>query len=370
MSRSDPASVGTAIAWIDGAACRLETELARLNQASGRVLGEDVRAAAPVPPADCAAVDGFAVRAAETIGAGAYNPLTVRSAAVAAGEALPAWADAVVRLDQAESGDRGDVVTVDPMAPGANVDRQGAVAAAAALLVGAGTRLMPRHIGLIAAAGLARVPLVRQPRVRLAIAGAVRSGAAADSDGPMLRAAIERDGGLSLESPLAEAFAAGADLVLVVGGTGPGDQDRSADALAEAGRIEIHGVALCPGETAGFGHTAAGAPVLLLPGTPAGCLWSYELFAGRAIRRFGGRDPALPQRPCVLTTARKIVSSIGVTEICPVRLCSDREIEPIAGFAEGGLMAAAGADGFVIVAESSEGYPQGASVTAYLYDER
>ena len=126
-----------------------------------------------------------------------------------------------------------------------------------------------------------------------------------------------------------------------------------------AGRIEIHGVALCPGETAGFGHTAAGAPVLLLPGTPAGCLWSYELFAGRAIRRFGGRDPALPQRPCVLTTARKIVSSIGVTEICPVRLCSDREIEPIAGFAEGGLMAAAGADGFVIVAEFERGVSAG-----------
>jgi len=362
-------SIEVAIAWIDSATDCLETEEVGLNRASGRILGADIHAAAPIPPVDCAAVDGLAVRAANSLGAGAYNPLALSSIAVAAGEALPGAMDAVVPLDRADWHDDGRVVLVEPAIRGANVDRQGAVADAGALLAAAGTRLMPHHIGLIAAAGLAKVALVRRPRVRLAITGSVRSGTAEDSDGPLLSAAIERDGGVILESPLAEALAAtGADIVLVIGGTGPVREDRSAAALAAAVTLDVHGVALIPGETAGFGRSAAGVPVLLLPGTPAACLWSYELFAGRAIRRLGGRNPALPYRSCTVTTARKIVSSIGMTEICPIRRRPDGRVEPIAAFAEIGLMAAARADGFVIIAEASEGYAQGAAMTAFFYD--
>jgi molybdopterin molybdotransferase len=369
VSKFDRVSVEAAIAWTDSATLRLETEEVALNQASGRVLGADIHSAVPIPPVDCAAVDGFAVRAADSLGAGAYNPLALSSIAVAAGEALPDAMNAVVPLELADWDDAGRVVLVEPVIGGANVDRRGAVADAGALLAAAGTRLAPRHIGLIAAAGLAKVSLVRRPRVRLVIAGSVRSGTAKDSDGPMLLAAIARDGGVILESPLAEALvAAGADIVLVVGGTGPGREDRSAAALAAAGTLDIHGVALVPGETAGFGRTAAGVPVLLLPGGSAACLWSYELFAGRAIRRLGGRDPALPYRSRTMTTARKIVSSIGTTEICPVRRRPDGQIEPVASFAEIGMMAAAQADGFLIVSEASEGYAQGASVTPYFYD--
>jgi hypothetical protein len=97
-------------------------------------------------------------------------------------------------------------------------------------------------------------------------------------------------------------------------------------------------------------------------------LWSYELFAGRAIRLLGGRDPGLPFRSRSMITARKIVSSIGMTEICPVCCPIEGEVEPIASFTEIGLMAAVRADGFVIVPETREGYPPGASVNVYLYD--
>ena len=106
---------------------------------------------------------------------------------------------------------------------------------------------------------------------------------------------------------------------------------------------------------------------MLLPGAPAACLWSYELFAGRAIRRLGGRGPELPYRSREMITARKIVSAIGMTEICPVRCGAGDTVEPVPSFAEIGLMAAVGADGFVIVPEGSEGYPQGGRVTVYLY---
>ena len=259
MTEFSPVSVKAALAWIDGAMRCLETDEIALSQAFGRVLGEDIHAAAPIPPVDCAAIDGFAVRAIESIGAGAYNPLAVPSVPVEAGEALPAGTDAVVPLDHVESVNRGDVVLVEPVAPSANVDRQGAVAAAGGLLAAARTRLMPRHVGLLATAGFARLPLILRPRVRVAIAGAVRSGAAADGDGPMLHAAIERDGGVILESSLAEAFSATeADIVLVIGGSRCGCEDRSAAALAAGGTLDIHGVTLLSGETTGFGRTAAG----------------------------------------------------------------------------------------------------------------
>ena len=363
-------SVERAVAWVDAATRRLEAEDTALAEAFGRVLGEDVRAARAIPGRALAARDGFALRAEDSVGAGVYNPLSLALIAVAAGEPLPVGTDAVVPVEQVAGG-AGSIVLVEAVAPGGNVDPAGATAGAGAVLAVAGTRLLAHHIGLLAAAGFFCIPIVRKPRVRLAIAGSVPADSDGDADGPMLRAAIARDGGVVTGSTLADAFTGdGADLILVAGGSGPGAADKSAAALAEAGELAIHGVALQPGETAGFGRNAAGVPVLLLPGSPPACLWNYELFAGRAIRRLAGLDPGLPYRPHRVTAARKIVAAIGATEICPVRRLADGTVEPLASFAEIGLMAAAAADGFVIVPEASEGYPQGAVVTVYWYDHR
>jgi molybdopterin molybdotransferase len=209
------------------------------------------------------------------------------------------------------------------------------------------------------------------------VAKPAKAGAWEDSNGPMIRAAVERDGGVvgecvAVERDLmairAALVEAGADIGLVIGGTGPGTDDHSAAALAEAGELAIHSVGLRPGETAGLGRTVSGIPVVLLPGAPAACLWSYELFAGRAIRRLGGRSPALPYRSRDMITASKIVSALGMTEICPVRYGAGDSVEPLPSFTETGLMAAVGADGFVIVPQGSEGYPQGGRVIVYLYE--
>src|SRR5262249_50684124 len=132
--------------------------------------------------------------------------------------------------------------------------------------------------------------------------------------------------------------------------------------------LAIHGIALRPGETTGLGRVGSGVPVVLLPGSPAACLFGYELIAGRAVRSLGGRDPRLPYRSTIMRTAHKIVSEIGMTEICPVWCGADITVEPLPSLAETGLMGAVAAQGFVIVPESSEGYPQGASVTVYLYE--
>jgi len=70
-----------------------------------------------------------------------------------------------------------------------------------------------------------------------------------------------------------------------------------------------------------------------------------------------------------MITARKIVSEIGMTEVCPVQCIGDGAVGPVTSYAEMGIAAAAHADGFVIVPEGSEGYRQGTPVLMYVYDE-
>lgn len=143
MSAFDRVPVERALAWVDAATTPLEGEEIALETAAGRVLAAELRSLGAIPPMDCAATDGYAVRAAESLGAGAYNPLTLTATAVEAGEALPSAADAVVPFHQAEPDGASRVVLVEPVAAGANVDQAGATAAADTLLVPAGTRREP-----------------------------------------------------------------------------------------------------------------------------------------------------------------------------------------------------------------------------------
>jgi molybdopterin molybdotransferase len=371
-------SIEAAIAWVDAAVQCLDGEDVSLRTARGRVLAKDIRAAKPIPGSNRAARDGFAVEASASIGASSYNPVRLPLIAVAAGDVLPPGTDAVVPLEVAEPDGQASIEVIETVAAGDNVEQQGAIAQTGAMLVRAGTPLAARHIGLLMSAGVSALSVVRQPHVRILVVKPGKNCASEDSNGPMICAAVERENGIVEEcvivardqSAITAALAkAGADLVLVIGGTGPGTDDHSAAAVAGAGELSIHGVALRPGETAGLGRSAGGLPIVLLPGSPAACLWSYELLAGRAIRRLAGRGPDLPYRSREMTTVRKVVSSLGMTEIHPVRCGPGDTVEPLPSFAETGLMGAVTADGFVIIPQGSEGFPEGARVTVYLYED-
>jgi molybdopterin molybdotransferase len=390
-------SVEEAIAWIDAQVGRLEAEDVDLAEATGRVLAGDAVSVVDVPAFNRLAVDGIAVRADETIGASPYNPLSFRLVAageglaaaagvrLSAGDPLPDGADAIVPIEHASLTVPGVCEIVDTVMPGNEIERAGSHIACGATLLTAGRRLCPHDIGLLASAGIAQVPVIRRAKVLVILTGRglVEPGRSLppetdyDADGPLLRALIERDGGILTDvrrtdqdrTALRSALAApGPDIVLVVGSAGHGADDETAAALAEAGELAIRGVALRPGEAAGMGRTATSVPVFLLPGAPVACLWVYEFFAGRAIRHLAGRNPMPPFRSGEMPIARKIVSTIGTTEVCPVRRRSDDRVEPIASFAETGLAAATRADGFVVVPEGSEGFAEGAVVTVYLYE--
>ncbi|CAO3415102.1 molybdopterin-binding protein [Azospirillum endophyticum] len=374
------APVTEAWAWIDDRIVPPPARSLPLVECAGLRLAEAVMALGDWPPADRAAVDGYAVAAADTLGAGSYNPVPLTAAvAVTAGDPLPPGCDAVVPFEAAQA--VGPFVeAIDAVAPGSGVERQAAWTRAGSQLLPAGRRLRPGDLGLLAAAGwgagygagYGMVPVLPAPRVRILLAGGPKAGAP-EQLGAMLAALVGRDGGAveAVEDrtadldALAEAFAQpGADLILSAGRTGTGPDDVAPVALAQAGSLDLHGIAMRPGGSAGLG-LAGGVPVLLLPGEPMAALAAYELLAGRAVRRAAGLPAGLPHAATEVVTARKLVSEIGSVDLHRVRLDDDGRVEPAASPVWPGLAAAARADGFVLIPAESEGVPDGVPVTMY-----
>ncbi len=395
------AEVPAALAWIDAHAPLLPGESVALEAASARVLSEALIAPIAVPEFRRAAMDGYALRGGETTGAGEYNPLEFPlvgdawpgrpfAGAVPAGSAIrimtgapvPDALDAVVPAEYAAVQD-GRLCITRAVAPGQHVGLVGEDIACGSQALAAGRRLRPQDVGLAASLGLAQLPLVRQPRVRLLVTGnEVRPPGSAkgpyeiyDANSMTLRGLLARDGGL-LESHqrlgddpqvIAQALAApGADVVLVSGGSSVGAEDHAPRLLAQLGELAIHGVAMRPSSPAGMGRIGD-ALVFLLPGNPVSCLCAYDFFAGRAIRRLGGRATEWPYRPQQATVARKIVSQVGRVDYVRVRI-GELGVEPLALSGASMLSSTTRADGFVVVPAQSEGYGPGAEVTVHLYE--
>jgi molybdopterin molybdotransferase len=393
--------VPAALKWIDEHAFRLGNESVSLEVAAGRILAADVIAPLNVPGFDRAAMDGYAVRGVETAGAGEYNPLTfsilgqampgqpfdgaVRpktAVRIMTGAPVPAGADAVVPAEYATE-TAGEIVITRPVAPGQHVGRCGEDIREGSTALGAGRRLRPQDVGLIASLGLAEVTVVRQPRVRILVTGnEVKVPGSPrgpydvyDANSYMLRGLLARDGGLveaqyrlgDERDEIRKALgAAGADVILVSGGSSVGREDYAPQLLAELGELAIHGVAMRPSSPAGIGRIGE-TLVFLLPGNPVSCLCAYDFFAGRAIRLRGGRFADWPHRICQCTVARKIVSAIGRVDYCRVRIVDGR-VEPIALSGASILSSTTRADGFVIVPAESEGFAPDTEVIVYLYD--
>ncbi len=395
------ATVGQVCEWLDARCHRLGSEVVSLVGGFGRVLASPVIAALDVPPFDRSAMDGFAVRGAETTGAGDYNPLALRligqslpgrpfagevvvgtTARIMTGAPIPSGADAVLPAEFArEVGDRVEFTAA--IAPGRNIGRRGEDVAAGQTVLESGRRLRPQDVGLLASIGVQSVSVVKRPRVRVLATGdelATHGDARQpfqifDSNSPTLLAMLERDGG-DLESArrviddraaiAAAVTEPGADVILVSGGSSVGAEDHAPAVLSEVGALPIHGVAMRPSSPTGIGHIGD-VLVFLLPGNPVSCLCAYDFFAGRAIRQLGGRSADWPYLRQQYTVGSKIVSAVGRVDYCRVRLESGR-IEPISTSGASILSSTTRAAGFVIVPAELEGYAPGTEVEVFLYD--
>jgi molybdopterin molybdotransferase len=259
-------SAATAIALAREAAPSPGEELVPLELAAGRLLSAAVVARIDLPPTDQSAMDGYAVRAADTpgllsvagesrAGVPSATALPAGSAAVVStGAVIPPGADAVVR--QEETAERDGMIDVERrLPPGRDVRRRGEVIAAGAELLPAGTRLAPHALGAVGAVGHARVPCRRRPRVVLIATGSelaplgatLREGQIYDASRVGIAAQIAAAGGDLLGSvsvpdraadtlrAIRDALELGIDLLVTAGGISRGRHDHVRAALAEVG---------------------------------------------------------------------------------------------------------------------------------------
>jgi len=278
----------------------------------------------------------------------------------------------------------GDSVEVRSAVPvQKNVGRSGEDIRVGVEVLTVGRQLRPQDVAVLASLGFAEAPVIRAPRVRLLITGneLVPPGELRqehqiyEANSYLLRGLVTRDQG-ELESVqrlrddpgvLRSALnAGGADVILISGGSSVGREDHAPRLLAELGTLAIHGIAMRPSSPAGMGQIGDSL-VFLLPGNPVSCLCAYDFFAGRAIRQCGGRDPAWPYRQLRATLARKLVSEVGRTDYCRVRV-TEIGVEPLSLSGASILSSTTRADGFVVVPEASEGYAPGDTVDVWLYD--
>ncbi len=390
--------------WLEGWIRPRGAEEVPVAAACGRVLAEAITAPESVPPFARAAMDGYALRGAETVGADPYNPLELTvtgeslpgrpfpeplpagaAVRIMTGAPVPEGADAVLPAEYAEetgSGEKTRVAVTAAVPPRKHVGRVGEDVAAGERLLERGRVLRPQDGGLIASLGLDRVRVVAAPGVRvvvtgdeLAAPGTARGPAQIyDANSAILPGLVARDGGRMVRTERVGddpkslrrlLTAGGAELVIVTGGSSVGAEDHAPRLLAEAGELAFHGVAMRPSAPTGLGRLGD-VPVFLLPGNPVSCLAGYELFAGRALRLLAGRDPRWPHRTVRAPLARKIASAVGRMDYCRVGLGPDG-VEPIALSGASILSSATRADGFVLVPADSEGFAPGTEVTVHLY---
>ncbi len=380
----------------------LLSEEVDLLACAGRVLASDVRASVDVPGFDRSAMDGYAVRGADTFGASAYDPVRLRlvgesmpgrpcrqpvekdcAVRIMTGAPIPGGADAVIMAEVCE--EEGDTVEIrDAVAPHKNVGAVGEDVPAGSHLLSAGRVLRPQDAGVLSSVGVGKIPCVRRPQVRLVVtgdellpAGSRPEGARiVDSNSVVLRGLVERDGGELLpfsilpdrEEIVREALLADdADVLLVSGGSSVGQEDHAPRLLDELGTLDFHGVAMRPSSPAGVGRIGERF-VFLLPGNPVSCLCAYEFFAGPTIRGLGGRSRAWPHRRVRLPLARKISSALGRTDYVRVTVEGGRVV-PIATSGASILSSTVRASGVVLVPRDAEGFAEWAEVEVLLYDD-
>ncbi len=296
-----------------------------LDAAFGRVTARAVPARLSNPPADISAMDGYAVRAADTaIGsrlvatgtapaghpfAGRVDPGTcVR---IFTGSLMPDGADTVLIQENATRD--GDRVTVsESVVAGRHIRRLGQDFAAGDEVLPAGRRLGARDIGVAAAANQPWIACRRRPVIALLATGdeialpgePIPPGGIANSNTPMLAAVVRAAGGEPLSLPPArdriEAVAASldglrCDMLVTIGGASVGDYDLVQAGLATRGfEVDFWKIAMRPGKPLMHGRIG-GTPVLGLPGNPVSALVCAVLFLLPAIARLSGDNIEQPE---------------------------------------------------------------------------
>jgi molybdenum cofactor synthesis domain-containing protein len=374
-------ALAEAKALIDAAIQPIErTERVALSDASGRVLAEDIAADADVPPFARAAMDGYAVRAADTIGAtregprvlkrigtvftGEVSTLTVgqgQCLEIATGAPMPDGADAVVIVEETDGEASGSVRVFSPVTAGQNIGPQGADIRRGQDVLKAGTVLTPSRLGAAAALGRAIVSVYAQPRVAILSTGnelvdpgrPLGPGQIYDINRFTMAAAVAAHGGLPIPhrtaSDTLEDLSRAVDdclqddVLVFSGGSSVGERDLILDVLGARGELIFHGIAVKPGKPTAFGRIDRKL-FFGMPGYPTSCLSNTYMLLVPALRRMA-RLPPHAIKPVTVPLGQRVTSAPGRHQIYTVRIVDGQAMPAFK--ASGDITSMSQADGYI-----------------------
>ncbi|MCL2340095.1 MAG: molybdopterin molybdotransferase MoeA [Proteobacteria bacterium] len=388
----------------------LTAETVPLAQARGRVVAEPLTSREALPRCPRSLMDGYAVRAADTLAcSGAEAVLTVagevatgtsgQAHTLRPGQAIRIWtggelpqaADAVVRAEHTRALDRDIVAVLRPVAPHENVVQAGEDYTPGAIILQAGHRLRPQDLGMLAGLGIASAQVYRQPRVAIVSTGnelvapdqTPPPGAIRNINSTTLTALVEEAGGLALPRGICpdnfdllltrctEALRE-ADLLLLTGGSSLGRHDCTRQVFAAVAGSEI----LVPGVSVRLGKPAIlarqGNKALFgLPGHAASALVGFLRFVRPLIRLYSGLEATLGLPTIRAIIGRPIPSTPGREEYVRVRLTPQPGGAPPLAVPVSGKSGLLGplvqAHGLLPIGPDAEELPEGAEVTVLLF---
>ena len=369
----------------------MPAETIPIERARGRITAAPVWARVSSPHYDSAAMDGVAVRAADTVGATETSPLRLavgeQAVWVDTGDPMPPDFDAVIMVEVVEEVDVDKLAIRAPVAPYQHVRPLGEDIVATELVLPENHLLRPVDLGACAAAGLDALAVRRRPRVAVIPTGselvpvgsALKPGDIVEFNSLVLAGMIEEWGGEPtrltsvpddydvLKSVIRQA-AADYDVVVVNAGSSAGSEDYTAQLVEGLGELLVHGVAVRPGHPVVLGIVGADkTPLLGIPGYPVSAALTCELFVKPLIeRRLGMPSAARPVVNAAIT--RKTLSPMGEDEFVRVRLgrVGDRLVATPIQRGAGVIMSLVRADGIVKIPRFSEGLDAGAQVSVEL----
>jgi len=372
-------------------------ERSELERAAGRVLVEPAPAAVDLPPFPSSAMDGYAVRAADTpatlpvvarIAAGRPAPRALEpgeAMAIATGGVVPDGADAVIPFEYVVEHDN-EIGIATAVGAGANVRPRGGDLRAGDQVVRPGVRLGPAHLGALAAAGVAEVECGAVPRAAVLATGTelrrpgepLGPGEVYEANGLILEAQLTSAGAsverlaavADDEDVLRKALARGLehDVLVTSGGVSVGPHDLVRRVESELDVDEVFWrVAVKPGKPVSFGVRER-TLVFGLPGNPVSSLVGFELFVRPALLALQGHADPLPRfEPGTLGAALR--RNPGRDQLVRARARTDGdsaiELEPLAGQESHMIAVAAAADALVLVPRG-EGELAAGSAVRYL----